>query len=206
MCRPKAQGLVTFQGEKGFLRLFWTGSPGNLCRLFALASWWLIFHSAGLIWICAAVGEGVDTKLGSLEDNSRMARLPPHRQAGWPGSRLCQEVSLHTANITSQLLLSPVIGLKRLIRYIQAFWRGPPRTAHPSVSEPAAQPLPGEGGSHSPWLTLPTYSFICFLSLRQGWPACFLVGGALGSPGSWWAASFPHQGTGGLPNPISPSP
>lgn len=67
MGRHKAQGLVLFQGEKGFLRLFWTGDsllPGDLCRLFALASWWLIFHSAGLIWNCAAVGEGVGTKLG----------------------------------------------------------------------------------------------------------------------------------------------
>lgn len=69
MCRHKAKGLVLFQGEKGFLRLFWTGNSLSLsarepCRLFALASWWLIFHSAGLIWICAAVGVGVGTKLG----------------------------------------------------------------------------------------------------------------------------------------------
>lgn len=67
MCRHKAQALVIFQGEKGFLRLFWTGDSlsaarGTFCRLFALASWWLIFHSAGLSWICAAVGVG--TKLG----------------------------------------------------------------------------------------------------------------------------------------------
>lgn len=31
MCRHKAKGLVLFQGEKGFLRLFWTGNSLSLC-------------------------------------------------------------------------------------------------------------------------------------------------------------------------------
>lgn len=65
--QAQSTGPGHIPGEKGFLRLFWTGDslsllPGNLCRLFALASWWLIFHSAGPIWICAAVGVG--TELG----------------------------------------------------------------------------------------------------------------------------------------------
>lgn len=86
MCRHKAQGLVIFQEEKGFLRLFWTGdslpAARDLCRLFVLASWWLIFHSAGLIWICAAVGVGWGWGWAqSSEDNSRMVRLPLYSQA-----------------------------------------------------------------------------------------------------------------------------
>lgn len=32
MCRHKAQGLVIFQGEKGFLRLFWTGDSLSAAR------------------------------------------------------------------------------------------------------------------------------------------------------------------------------
>lgn len=109
--QAQATGPGHIPGAERILRLFWTGGsvlPGNLCRLFALVSWWLIFHSAGLIWICAAVGVGRH-KAGALEDNSRMAHLPPHGQAGWPRHTPLPG-GLHTASITPQLPLSLLTG------------------------------------------------------------------------------------------------
>lgn len=117
--QAQSTGPGHIPGEKGFLRLFWTGDSLSLSAtrepLQVICSSQLVVNIS-LCWayldLCSCGGGHRAWKITP----GWFAFLSTASQAGWP-----QREALHTANITSQLLLSPVTGLKRLIRYIQAF-------------------------------------------------------------------------------------